>query len=193
MLAGARRPLPRPYYECRLIGTRVTADTLRAGERQDEYEEARAVLLRTRRGRLISGLLVAGAIVVAAVVAFGGASQPSPSASSSASQEGCTTGPAKAEVRVTIYGGGEAACDAFDRAAARASEEYWHVMPAAAEEAGRELVRSIAAANQRLPPIPQRPASARGPRSTSNAGVGTRTRKRSSLTSCAARKRAYSS
>ena len=89
-------------------------------------------------------MLVAVAIVAASAVAFGGASKSSPSASSSASQEGCTTGPAEAEVRVTIYGGGEAACATFDQGAARASEEFWRVMPAATEETGRELVCSMA-------------------------------------------------
>lgn len=108
-------------------------------------------LLRTRRGRLVCGLLVAGALVVASAIIFGGPGQSSshvalvaPSAASSSSQDGCTTGPADAEVRVTIYDGGEAACSSFDRAAARASEEFWHVMPDATEEAGRVLVCSMA-------------------------------------------------
>jgi flagellar biosynthesis GTPase FlhF len=101
-------------------------------------------LLRTRRGRLISGLLVVGAIVAVTAVAFGGSGRSSLSDSVGSSQEGCTTGPAGAEVRVTIYGGGQAECAAFDRAAARASEQFWHVMPAATEEAGRALVCSMA-------------------------------------------------
>lgn len=106
--------------------------------------------LRTRRGRLTFGLLVAGAIAAAGAVAFGGSSQSSLSGSPTVSQEGCTTGPAEAEVRVTIYGGGEAACAGFDRAAARASEEFWRVMPAATEETGRELVCSMAKGNLTL-------------------------------------------
>lgn len=101
-------------------------------------------LTQTRRSRLVCGLLIAGAVTVAATITLGGSGQSSSSASSSSSQEGCTTGPAEAEVRITIYGGGEAACAGFDRSAAKSSEQFWRPMPAATEEPGRELICSMA-------------------------------------------------
>jgi hypothetical protein len=56
--------------------------------------------------------------------------------------DGCTTGPAGANVRVTIYGGGEASCARFNREAAAASEQFWRTQPAGRELSG-ELVCSM--------------------------------------------------
>ena len=101
-------------------------------------------LLKTRPGRMILGVAVVCIIAAVSAVAFDGSNRSSATDSTASHQEGCTTGPAEAEIRVTIYGGGEAACTAFDRDAARASEQYWHVMPEAPEETGRDLVCSMA-------------------------------------------------
>lgn len=39
----------------------------------------------------------------------------------------CTSALTGHEVRVTIYGGGERACEAFDRGAAKSAEEFWKI------------------------------------------------------------------
>jgi hypothetical protein len=108
-------------------------------------------LLQTRRGRLVCCLLIVGALGAASAIIFAGRTRSSrqvalvgSSGASSSAEDGCTTGPADAAVRVSIYGGGEAACSAFDRSAAKTSEEFWHVMPDATQEAGRALVCSMA-------------------------------------------------
>jgi hypothetical protein len=108
--------------------------------------QLRRFLLQTRLGRLIFAIVTAVATAAVAVAVLGGFPQLSDSTSSTlprASHEGCTSGPADAEVRVTIYGGGEASCAAFNMGAGRASESVWQLMPVAARETGRQLVCSM--------------------------------------------------
>lgn len=73
-------------------------------------------------------------------------SSPSSSAtgtgSSSVSMEGCTSAVANADVRVTIYGNGEAACNEWNEGAAKSSGEYWKTKPQGEELQG-ELVCSM--------------------------------------------------
>jgi phage-related minor tail protein len=56
--------------------------------------------------------------------------------------EGCTSGVAGADVRVTIYGNGEAACSEWNEGAAKSSDEYWKTEPQG-EELHGELVCSM--------------------------------------------------
>ncbi len=56
--------------------------------------------------------------------------------------EGCTSEVAGADVRVTIYGNGEAACSEWNEGAAKSSGEYWKTEPRG-EELHGELVCSM--------------------------------------------------
>jgi len=58
------------------------------------------------------------------------------------SMEGCTSEVAGADVRVTIYGNGEAACSEWNQGAAKSSGEYWKTEPPGEELYG-ELVCSM--------------------------------------------------
>jgi hypothetical protein len=69
--------------------------------------------------------------------ATGGAPEPSPEGS-------CTTGPTDHNVRVTIYGPGEAACTRVNREEAEGSEQFWRIVPTGNEVQGSELVCSMA-------------------------------------------------
>lgn len=73
-------------------------------------------------------------------------SSPSNSAAltgnSSVSTEGCTSSVANADVRVTIYGNGEAACSEWNEESAKSSGEYWKTDPRGEELYG-ELVCSM--------------------------------------------------
>jgi hypothetical protein len=94
-------------------------------------------------------VVAAVAIVLAGGFLNGGSSSPSSDSTtgSNASNpgEGCTTGPVSADVRVTIYGNGEAACSKYNQTAAKSSGEYWKTEPQG-EELHGELVCSMAKA-----------------------------------------------
>jgi hypothetical protein len=119
-------------------------------------KKVRRFLFGTRRRRLLSVLFAAllTTVLVGAVAAglrgSSSSTSPPPSPPSAAlgdstepSSEGsCTTGPAEADVRVTVWGGGEDACARMNREAAASSESFWRTLPAGHEIKG-ELVCSM--------------------------------------------------
>jgi flagellar biosynthesis GTPase FlhF len=100
--------------------------------RDDEIDSAEPA--REPR-RVRKGLIIFAVVLVIALVATlaGGSLGGSPSgsntsqvvANSSVSTESCTTSPAGSEVRVTIYGSGEAACNEFNQGASKSTGDFW--------------------------------------------------------------------
>jgi hypothetical protein len=106
-----------------------------------------------RLRKLLIALPIAVVIAFAATLAVGplksgssssggNATTASSTTASSTSTEGCTSGPVGSNVRVTIYGNGEAACSEWNKGAAKSTGDFWKTKPQGEELQG-ELVCSM--------------------------------------------------
>ncbi len=97
--------------------------------------------------KFLIALPIVVVIAFAATLAVGPLKGSSSSSSGNATTastptEGCTSGPAGSNVRVTIYGNGEAACSEFNQGAAKSTGDFWKTKPQGEELQG-ELVCSM--------------------------------------------------
>jgi hypothetical protein len=94
----------------------------------------------------IGVLIIAVAIVLVAFSIHGSSNASSRAASNTGASDrsaSCTTGPAEAELRLTVYSGvGEAVCSQFNQEAAKNSGTFWKTK-APGEELSGELVCSM--------------------------------------------------
>lgn len=106
----------------------------------------------SRWRRLRPTLIVTGVLVIAVGIVLGAfsihgssnaSSRPAFNAGASDRSASCTTGPAEAELRVTVYSAaGEATCSQFNQEAAKNTGTFWKTRPPGEELSG-ELVCSM--------------------------------------------------